>query len=87
MAWRKGVPAPKNWVEFFDTEKFPGKRALPDYPDYILPFAAIADGMTPEEVSKSIDLDRAFKTLKRVKKEILNLVAGRSPTPAASQRQ
>ena len=30
MAWRKGVPAPGNWVEFFDTEKFTGKRALPD---------------------------------------------------------
>lgn len=79
MAWRKGVPAPKNWVEFFDTEKFPGKRALPDYPDYILPFAAIADGMTPEEVSKGIDLDRAFKTLKRVKKDSIWWQAGAQP--------
>ena len=86
MAWRKGVPAPKNWVEFFDTEKFPGKRALPRLSRHILPFAAIADGMTPEEVSKGIDLDRAFKTLKRVKKDY-DLVAGRSPTSAASQRQ
>ena len=79
MAWRKGVPAPGNWVEFFDTEKFPGKRALPDYPDYVLPFAAIADGMTPEEVSKGIDLDRAFKTLKRVKKDFIWWQAGAQP--------
>jgi putative spermidine/putrescine transport system substrate-binding protein len=79
MAWRKGVPAPSNWVEFFDTEKFPGKRALPDYPDYVLPFAAIADGMTPEEVSKGIDLDRAFKTLKRVKKDSIWWQAGAQP--------
>jgi putative spermidine/putrescine transport system substrate-binding protein len=79
MAWRKGVPAPGNWVEFFDTEKFPGKRALPDYPDYVLPFAAIADGMTPEEVSKGIDLDRAFKTLKRVKKDSIWWQAGAQP--------
>lgn len=79
MAWRKGVPAPGNWVEFFDTEKFPGKRALPDYPDYVLPFAAIADGMTPEEVSKGIDLDRAFKTLKRVKKKLIWWQAGAQP--------
>jgi putative spermidine/putrescine transport system substrate-binding protein len=79
MAWRKGVPAPKDWVEFFDTEKFPGKRALPDYPDYVLPFAAIADGMTPEEVSKGLDLDRAFKTLERVKKDTIWWQAGAQP--------
>ena len=79
MAWRKGVPAPSNWVEFFDTEKFPGKRALPDYPDYVLPFAAMADGMTPEEISKGIDLDRAFKTLKRVKKDTIWWQAGAQP--------
>jgi putative spermidine/putrescine transport system substrate-binding protein len=79
MAWRKGVPAPSNWVEFFDTEKFPGKRALPDYPDYVVPFAAMADGMTPEEISKGIDLDRAFKTLKRVKKDTIWWQAGAQP--------
>jgi len=79
MAWRKGVPAPSNWVEFFDTEKFPGKRALPDYPDYVLPFAAMADGMTPEEISKGIALDRAFKTLKRVKKDTIWWQAGAQP--------
>jgi putative spermidine/putrescine transport system substrate-binding protein len=79
MAWRKGSPAPGNWVEFFDTEKFPGKRALPDYPDYVLPFAAMADGMTPEEISKGIDLDRAFKTLKRVKKDAIWWQAGAQP--------
>jgi putative spermidine/putrescine transport system substrate-binding protein len=79
MAWRKGVPAPSNWVEFFDTEKFPGKRALPDYPDYVLPFAAMADGMTPDEIGKGIDLDRAFKTLKRVKKDTIWWQAGAQP--------
>jgi putative spermidine/putrescine transport system substrate-binding protein len=79
MAWRKGVSAPSNWVEFFDIEKFPGKRALPDYPDYVLPFAAMADGMTPEEIAKGIDLDRAFKTLKRVKKDTIWWQAGAQP--------
>jgi len=79
MAWRKGVPAPSNWVDFFDNEKFPGKRGLPDYPDYILPFAAIADGMTPDEVSKGIDLDRAFKTLERIKKDTIWWQAGAQP--------
>jgi putative spermidine/putrescine transport system substrate-binding protein len=79
MAWREGVPAPQNWVDFFDTEKFPGKRALPDYPDFVLPFAAIADGMTPEEVSQGVDLDRAFKTLERVKADTIWWQAGAQP--------
>ena len=67
MAWRKDAAAPKDWAEFFDTEKFPGKRALPDYPDYLLPFAAIADGVAPDEVAKGFDLDRAFKKLEELK--------------------
>ena len=79
MAWREGVPAPQNWVDFFDTEKFPGKRALPDYPDFVLPFAAIADGMTPEEVSQGVDLDRAFKTLERVQADTIWWQAGAQP--------
>ncbi|MGE0212970.1 MAG: extracellular solute-binding protein [Parvibaculaceae bacterium] len=79
MAWRKDAPAPKDWAEFFDTEKFPGKRALPDYPDYLLPFAAIADGVSPDEVSKGFDLDRAFKTLQRIKKDVIWWQAGAQP--------
>lgn len=35
--------------------------------------------MTPEEVSKGIDLDRAFKTLKRVKKDLIWWQAGAQP--------
>ena len=79
MAWRKDAAAPKDWAEFFDTEKFPGKRALPDYPDYLLPFAAIADGVAPDEVAKGFDLDRAFKTLERVKKDAIWWQAGAQP--------
>ena len=79
MAWREGVPAPTNWVDFFDTENFPGTRALPDYPDYVLPFAAMADGMTAEEISQGVDLDRAFKTLERVKADTIWWQAGAQP--------
>ena len=31
--------APTTVADFFDTEKFPGKRALPNYPTYTLPIA------------------------------------------------
>lgn len=79
MAWRSDAKAPANFVEFFDTDKFPGKRALPDYPEYALAFAAMGDGMTPEEVAKGIDLDRAFKTLERVKKDTIWWQSGAQP--------
>ena len=75
MAWRKDAKAPKDWRDFFDTAKFPGKRALPDYPGYILPFAAIADGVDPAKVYP-LDLDRAFKTLNRVKDSAIWWSAG-----------
>lgn len=66
MAWRPDAKAPANWRDFFDVENFPGKRALPDYPGYLLPFAAIADGVEPDKVFP-LDLDRAFKALDRIK--------------------
>lgn len=75
MAWRPDAKAPSNWVEFFDTKNFPGKRALPDYPGYVLAFAAIADGVDPTKVFP-LDLDRAFKTLERVKGDVIWWTAG-----------
>ncbi|WP_181180029.1 extracellular solute-binding protein [Mesorhizobium sp. B2-1-3A] len=79
MAWRKDAKAPQNFVDFFDTEKFPGKRALPDYPEFVLAFAAMGDGMTPEDVQKGVDLDRAFKTLERIKKDTIWWQSGAQP--------
>jgi putative spermidine/putrescine transport system substrate-binding protein len=79
MAWRQDAKAPQNFVDFFDTENFPGKRALPDYPEFVLAFAAMGDGMTPEEVSKGVDLDRAFKTLERIKGDTIWWQSGAQP--------
>jgi len=78
MAWREDAKAPKDWVEFFDTVNFPGKRALPDYPDYVLPFAAIGDGVPVDQLFP-LDLDRAFKTLDRVKADTIWWQAGAQP--------
>jgi putative spermidine/putrescine transport system substrate-binding protein len=75
MAYRSDAKAPQNWVDFFDTKNFPGKRALPDYPGYVLPFAAIADGVPVDKVFP-IDLDRAFKTLERIKGDTIWWQAG-----------
>ncbi len=78
MAWRKDVKAPSNWADFFDTKNFPGKRGLPDYPGYLLPFAALADGV-PVDHLYPLDLDRAFKTLKRIKDDTIWWQAGSQP--------
>lgn len=70
MAWRPDAKAPANWRDFFDVANFPGRRALPDYPGYLLPFAAIADGVEPDKVFP-LDLDRAFKALERIKDHVV----------------
>jgi putative spermidine/putrescine transport system substrate-binding protein len=75
MAWRDDAKAPSDFVEFFDTENFPGIRALPDYPDYVLAFAAMGDGVPMDEIFP-IDLDRAFATLERIKDDTIWWQAG-----------
>lgn len=69
MAWHPDAEAPADWVEFMDVETFPGKRALPDYPAYILPMALMADGVAPEELYP-LDLDRAFAKLESIKDDV-----------------
>ncbi len=69
MAWRTDAKAPATWSDFFDAARFPGKRALPDYPHYVLPFVLIADGVALDQVFP-LDVDRAFRKLESVKKSI-----------------
>jgi putative spermidine/putrescine transport system substrate-binding protein len=69
MAWRSDAKAPKNFAEFFDTKAFPGKRCLPDYPHYLLPFACQAAGV-PIDKLFPLDVDLAFKKLNEIKKDV-----------------
>ena len=59
---------PKGWAEFWDAKKFPGARMLQDMaagtPN--LEFALIADGVPMDRVNP-IDIDRAFKSMSRIK--------------------
>jgi putative spermidine/putrescine transport system substrate-binding protein len=61
--------APQTLRDFFDTRKFPGRRALPrGTPRYNLEAALLADGVAPGDVYKTLStpqgLDRAFAKLK-----------------------
>jgi len=69
MAWRAGQKEPKSWAEFFDTKAFPGKRCLPDFPHYCLPFAVMATGV-PADKLFPLDVETGFKKLGEIKKDI-----------------
>ncbi|WP_158742959.1 ABC transporter substrate-binding protein [Acidisphaera sp. L21] len=59
---------PSNWAEFWDIKAFPGPRSLPDMGSGQPPLelALIADGVAPDKLYP-IDLDRAFKSLTRIR--------------------
>jgi putative spermidine/putrescine transport system substrate-binding protein len=59
----------RNWVEFWDAQKFPGARSLGADPTYNFEFALIADGV-PFDKLYPIDLDRAFAKLEQIRPHI-----------------
>jgi putative spermidine/putrescine transport system substrate-binding protein len=69
MAWRSDAKPLQTWADFWNVKDFPGKRALPDIPYYTLPFALLADGVTPDKLYP-LDLDRAFKSLEKIKENV-----------------
>lgn len=74
---------PKNWADFWDTKKFPGKRSLRKGAKYNLEFALLADGVKPAELydvlSTPEGVDRAFKKLDELKPSIVWWEAGAQP--------
>jgi putative spermidine/putrescine transport system substrate-binding protein len=66
---------PKTWVDFYDVEKFPGRRALRSGAFQTLPGAAMADGVDPANLYP-LDLDRAFKSLDRIKPHVVRFADG-----------
>lgn len=69
MAWKKGTQPIETWTDFWDVEKFPGQRCLPDRPDYVLPVALLADDVPLKEVYP-LDVDRAFRSLEKIAPDV-----------------
>lgn len=71
---------PTTAADFFDLEKFPGKRGLKKGPKAVLEFALIADGVPVGEVydvlSTPEGVDRAFAKLDTIKSEVVWWEAG-----------
>ncbi|WP_116424760.1 ABC transporter substrate-binding protein [Pseudomonas citronellolis] len=66
-----GGNAPQDWTALFDTKTYPGKRALYKWPSPgVLELALLADGV-PADKLYPLDLDRAFKKLDSIKKDIV----------------
>ncbi|TEA78465.1 ABC transporter substrate-binding protein [Allopusillimonas ginsengisoli] len=75
--------APNSWADFWDVEKFPGKRGMRKGARYNLEFALMADGVAPKEVYSVLStpegVDRAFKKLDELKPSIQWWEAGAQP--------
>lgn len=62
---------PTTWKDFFNTEKFPGKRGFWKYvTGGIFEAALLADGVPPDELYP-LDLDRAFRKLNTIKDQLV----------------
>ncbi|WP_417250677.1 ABC transporter substrate-binding protein [Celeribacter sp.] len=72
LAWRADAfpdEQPQSWADFWDVERFPGKRCLQRYPARILPLALLADGVAMEDLYP-LDIERAFAKLDEIKDHI-----------------
>lgn len=76
----KLATAPTSMADFFDLKAFPGKRGLRKSPKATLEWALIADGVAAADVYKVLGtpagVDRAFKKLDTIKKDIVWWEAG-----------
>ena len=69
IAYRKDVlgdKGPKNWADFWNTDKIPGARALRKHPFDTIEQALLADGVAPADLYP-IDFDRAFASLDKIR--------------------
>jgi putative spermidine/putrescine transport system substrate-binding protein len=75
--------APTTVADFFDLEKFPGKRGLRKGAKTMLEMALMADGVPPAEVYATLStpegVDRAFAKLDTIKDQVVWWEAGAQP--------
>ena len=74
---------PTRLEDFFDLERFPGRRGMRRVPFANLEFALIADGVPLDQVYATLDtpegVDRAFRKLDTVKDQVVWWEAGAQP--------
>ena len=75
---------PVDWEQFWDVKAFPGRRGLRNRPDENLEFALMADGV-PAKKLYPLDVDRAFRSLDRIKPHVAKWIAETPQTIALVQ--
>lgn len=82
---------PSTIMDYFDLEKYPGKRGMRRTPEVNLEFALMGDGVPPAEVydllSTEEGIDRAFKKLDTIKDSILFWEAGAQPPQLLADKE
>lgn len=71
-AFPEGKAQPKTWADFWNVDKFPGKRAIYGNPFYLLEVALLADGVKADKLYP-LDVDRAFKKIEELKPNVVQL--------------
>jgi putative spermidine/putrescine transport system substrate-binding protein len=64
-----GPDVPKSWKDYWDLKRFPGPRSFRNEPPIALEAALLADGV-PADKLYPLDLDRAFRKLDEIKKDV-----------------
>ncbi|SFQ20534.1 putative spermidine/putrescine transport system substrate-binding protein [Mesorhizobium sp. NFR06] len=77
MAWNTktyGQDGPKDWAEFWDVKKFPGRRALRNNAQDLLEAALLSQGVAPEKVYSTLSepggIKRAIDRLAELKPHV-----------------
>jgi putative spermidine/putrescine transport system substrate-binding protein len=82
---------PTSVMDLFDTKKFPGKRGMRKFPAQNLEWALMADGVAPADVYKAlatpVGVDRAFRKLDTIKKDVVWWEAGAQPPQLLASRE
>jgi putative spermidine/putrescine transport system substrate-binding protein len=74
---------PQSWADFWNVQKWPGKRALRKGPKTNLEIALLADGVAPADVYKTLateaGIERAFRKLDQLKANLVWWEKGSQP--------
>ncbi|SEF15830.1 putative spermidine/putrescine transport system substrate-binding protein [Rhizobiales bacterium GAS191] len=65
---------PASFADFWDVQKFPGKRSLPDKPSTVLEAALLADGVKPDDVYPTLStpagMERALSKIRALRPNV-----------------
>jgi putative spermidine/putrescine transport system substrate-binding protein len=79
MVWRteafKGRETPKSWADFWNVQRFPGRRTLPRRTYDIVELALMGDGVDPKQMYP-IDVPRAVRAIARIEPNVAKFWTG-----------